>query len=105
MAQISLWEKICIPTYNDPRDTHHGEVAFDHEKCKGCAMCAKICPANAIVMKEKKPVMVVPQFNYCIACGCCIAICPDDAITLKSLYRYTKYFKTIDRGAPQPPRL
>jgi formate hydrogenlyase subunit 6/NADH:ubiquinone oxidoreductase subunit I len=105
MGKISFLEKIHIPTYNNPNEIHHGEIEFDYIKCKGCSMCQKICPANSIVMEDKKPRMTSPGSNFCIACGCCIAICPDGAVNLKSLYNYTGHFKTIDRGEPQPPRL
>jgi ferredoxin len=40
-----------------------------------------------------------------MACADCVAICPEGAIRLKSSYRFTKYFKTIDRGELLPPRL
>lgn len=100
---ISLREKFTIPNYADPQQTHFGELFFDYDKCNACESCARICPASAIEMKDKKPVM--PVGADCMACGDCIAICPKEAIRMKSSYRFTKHFKTIDHGDLNLPRL
>jgi NADH-quinone oxidoreductase subunit I len=105
MGKISIWERVRIPTYNNPQEVHHGAVDIDSEKCKGCQLCVKVCPANSLITDDMKARMVSPQFNYCISCSCCVAICPENAITLTSQYKYTKHFKTIERGDALPPRL
>ena len=50
------------------------------KKCIGCAECAKICPAQAIVMSDKKAVIDAKQ---CIRCFCCQEFCPADAIAVR----------------------
>ena len=47
--------------------------------CVGCEKCAKICPAKAIVMKNKRPVI---DKNACITCFCCQEFCPVGAMTV-----------------------
>jgi len=44
------------------------------EKCKGCRLCAKVCPAEAIA-GEKKELHVIDQ-DKCIRCGMCLDKCP-----------------------------
>ena len=100
---IGITERLHIPNYKEPTETHFGELAIDLEICSGCASCARICPASAITMQDKKPYM--PPGVDCMACGDCMAICPKQAIHMKSDYRFTGHFKTIDHGKLEPPRL
>ncbi|MCP4625085.1 MAG: 4Fe-4S dicluster domain-containing protein, partial [bacterium] len=47
---------------------------IDPDKCKGCTICAKSCPTEAIT-GEKKQVHVIDQ-SECIRCGMCFEKCP-----------------------------
>lgn len=46
------------------------------DKCKGCSICVKNCPFNAITM-DNKLVVIGPA---CTACGACVNKCPFNAI-------------------------
>lgn len=47
-----------------------------NELCKGCGLCVKVCPFEAIDMKEKLAVIN----EKCTACGQCIEACPFHAV-------------------------
>ena len=52
---------------------------IDAEKCKGCTLCAKKCPAEAIVGAPKTPHYIVA--DKCIGCGSCMDVCRLEAVT------------------------
>ena len=52
---------------------------IDAAKCKGCTMCARKCPANAITGTVKNPHVIDPA--KCIKCGQCEATCKFGAIS------------------------
>jgi len=53
--------------------------SIDAEKCRGCTLCAKKCPTNAIVGAAKSPHHIV--IDKCIGCGSCMNVCRFDAVT------------------------
>ncbi len=57
----------------------HYEIQPD--KCRGCTLCARRCPANAITGKVKEP-HVIDQ-SKCIKCGACMEGCKFSAIVKK----------------------
>ena len=52
--------------------------AIDPEKCKGCSLCAKNCPADAISGVLKSPFSI--DMNKCIKCGTCLDNCKFGAV-------------------------
>ncbi|MCR5010696.1 MAG: NADH-quinone oxidoreductase subunit NuoF [Clostridia bacterium] len=57
------------------------KYSIDPEKCKGCTLCAKKCPAKAIDGDVKKPHAIRQQ--DCIKCGQCYATCRFGAISVE----------------------
>ena len=51
------------------------------DKCKGCSLCAKKCPVNAISGEIKKPFVI--DTKKCIKCGACMTNCKFAAIEKK----------------------
>lgn len=48
-------------------------VTLDKDKCKGCTNCIKLCPTQAIRVRDGKAKIIKER---CIDCGECIRVCP-----------------------------
>jgi NADP-reducing hydrogenase subunit HndC len=59
---------------------------IDREKCMGCTMCMRNCPANAISVTKytpeghKRPSLVIDP-AACVKCGTCQTVCKFDAVS------------------------
>jgi NADP-reducing hydrogenase subunit HndC len=51
---------------------------IDTEACKGCTLCAKNCPSDAIAGERKQPHAI--DAARCVKCGVCYEDCPFDAV-------------------------
>jgi len=55
-------------------------VAVDADICKGCRLCEKLCPYNALVFNAAEKIMQVESVK-CKGCGTCAAACPSGAVS------------------------
>lgn len=53
-------------------------LMIDPEKCKGCTVCSKVCPAGAISGELKQPHTI--DQDACALCGACLEKCKFGAI-------------------------
>ena len=66
-----------------------GKVTILENICKGCSLCASVCPKKIMAPDMEKlngngyHPAAVRDPEKCIACGMCAMICPDSAIKVE----------------------
>ena len=91
VEQGPLWQRIIFTgIYHlsfsriPPRDKDF----WVDDKCNGCTICEKVCPAHNIQMQSKKP----QWLHHCEQCLACIQWCPQKAIQYgKKTPAYKRY--------------
>ena len=53
-------------------------VSINADLCKGCRLCEKLCPYNALVFNALEKTMEIQEVK-CKGCGTCAAACPSNA--------------------------
>lgn len=65
-----------------------GAIRVDENRCKGCELCAAVCPKQVIEVADYftprgyRPALYVDPTRLCTGCLLCATICPDAAITV-----------------------
>ncbi len=54
---------------------------IDNNKCIGCTLCSRKCPAEAIKGEKKAPHYILN--DLCIGCGACRDVCPKGAVIIE----------------------
>ena len=74
-----------------------GTVVFQMQKCTGCKLCEKDCPANAIAIAKvgEKRFEAEVYLDRCIMCGQCADSCNRDCIELTPEFELA----ALDRNA------
>ncbi len=60
--------------------TYHHALHIRHDVCTGCSHCMKVCPTEALRIREGKAFLFP---NLCVDCGECLRICPVRAIKVE----------------------
>ena len=63
-----------------------GQLIFEPDKCTGCKICVRDCPANAlelhVIDKAAKRFVLVFHSDRCTFCAQCVFSCNFDALSL-----------------------
>jgi hydrogenase-4 component H len=85
----SLWRKpITVSFPFGPLQlspSYRGRVALDVAACRACGLCARDCPASALVVERqgRRGVRITHYYDRCANCGQCELSCPTQAIRLQ----------------------
>jgi formate hydrogenlyase subunit 6/NADH:ubiquinone oxidoreductase subunit I len=72
-----------------------GAIEFFSEKCIGCKMCMRDCPAGAIVIRQVAEKKYEAEFNLgkCVYCGQCAESCIKKALAVTSGFELAQLTK------------
>jgi 2-oxoglutarate ferredoxin oxidoreductase subunit delta len=66
----------------EAKEKKHFDINVYRDWCKGCGICAALCPKQVLSRNEEGgPVVFDP--DACIGCGWCELHCPDFAISVR----------------------
>jgi formate hydrogenlyase subunit 6/NADH:ubiquinone oxidoreductase subunit I len=67
-----------------------GRLNYDRNKCIGCKLCVRVCPAHATdyLAEEKK---IVIHNDRCCFCAQCTEVCPVKCLSMSGLFMISSY--------------
>lgn len=82
MTQRYPHERVTVP------EKLRGKVIWDHQRCCGCGLCVKDCPANALevitIDRTNKRFIMVYHLDKCTYCAQCVIVCRFKCLELSS---------------------
>ena len=84
-------------------DSFRGKIKFIAEKCIGCKLCVKDCPANAISINQiggegkNKIWEAVFRLDQCMYCSQCVESCNKEALETTAEFELAQ----LDKGKLQ----
>ncbi len=88
----SLFKKPATEKYpferNPDPERLRGKLYWDPEKCSGCMMCVRDCPANAleleVIDRVNKKFVMRYHYNRCTFCDQCVVSCRFNCLHLSN---------------------
>ena len=82
--------KIKLNPPIEPQGYFRGRLDYDKERCIGCKLCIRVCPANAIeFLEEEKKIQI--HVDRCCYCSQCTEICPVKCLSMSKEYLISSY--------------
>lgn len=57
-------------------------LTLDQQKCRGCGLCAIVCPHGVFRIEDKKA--RIADRDACMECGACALNCTSEAISVQT---------------------
>jgi formate hydrogenlyase subunit 6/NADH:ubiquinone oxidoreductase subunit I len=109
-ALKSIFKKVATEQYpfvkKEKPDTFRGRIQFTQDKCIGCNMCVRDCPANAIKITKvgDKVFSCEMRLDKCVYCGQCVDSCPKKALAITNDFELAQLDKSklrVTYGGPK----
>jgi formate hydrogenlyase subunit 6/NADH:ubiquinone oxidoreductase subunit I len=73
-----------------------GRVVADADACRGCSLCARDCPAEALELERKgrDDFRLIYHPDRCAYCGQCAESCPQDVLHLTHAFTRPTFDRT-----------
>lgn len=82
------YEPIKLP------DGFRGRLRFYPERCVGCKLCMKDCPADAIIIEKIGDTFeAIVDLDKCIYCGQCVLSCNKNALEMTKQFELAQIDK------------
>ncbi len=82
MEKVESGEVKINPPVELP-ESFRGKIVYDKEKCIGCKLCIRVCPAKAIDFKEEEKKIKI-YVSRCIFCSQCNDVCPVNCLHMSN---------------------
>lgn len=70
-------------------------VTIDAAACRGCGMCADICPTKVMELDQAEHKAVVRLAEDCIGCLSCAYLCPSGALAHTGVKPVRNFYRDV----------